>query len=64
MATTYAGRAKIVSLQRARGKLARADWFEREPPEIVDVARNRSLLTTLEIDPDTVSQDDRVPQPV
>lgn len=51
MAATHVNRAEIVSILRYRGKHARADWFERELPEIVDVGKNRSLLATLEIDP-------------
>ncbi|GAA4472717.1 hypothetical protein [Phytohabitans houttuyneae] len=62
MTAMHVRRAEIVSILRSRGKLARADWFERELPEIVDVGKNRSLLATLEIDPDGLRWVDRVPQ--
>lgn len=62
MTAVYVRRAEIVSILRSRGKLARADWFEREMPEIVDIDRNRSLLATIEIDPDDLRRVDRAPQ--
>ncbi|MEU7875785.1 hypothetical protein [Dactylosporangium sp. NPDC049140] len=62
MTATHVSRAEIVATLRSRGKLARADWFERELPEIVEVGRNRSLLATLGIDPGGLSRVDRVPQ--
>jgi hypothetical protein len=51
MNATLVNRAEIVSILRSRGKLARADWFEHELPDIVDIGSNRSLLSTLDIDP-------------
>jgi hypothetical protein len=62
--TTYVGKAEIVSVLRSRGKVARADWFERELPEVVDIGKNRSLLATLDIDPDSLVPFEGVPQPV
>lgn len=64
MTTTYVGKAEIVSVLRSRGKVARADWFERELPEVVDIGKNRSLLATLDIDPDSLVPFEGVPQPV
>ena len=61
MTAINVSRAEIVSVLRSRGTRARADWFERELPEIVDVGKNRSLLATLEIDPDALSPANRVP---
>ena len=58
MAMKAARRAEIVSLLRSRGLQARADWFERELPEIVDLGHNRSLLSTLHIDPDGLTEVD------
>ncbi|MFC3743176.1 hypothetical protein [Paractinoplanes deccanensis] len=56
-------RADIVAVLRSRGLTARADWVERTLPEVVDVARNRSLLSTLHIDPEALSpvRDERTP---
>ena len=62
VAATHVNRAEIVSILRSRGKHARADWFERELPEIVDIAKNRSLLATLEIDPAELGSVDRALQ--
>ncbi|WP_127508537.1 hypothetical protein [Actinoplanes solisilvae] len=62
MDTTQVNKAEIVAILRTRGKHARADWFDRELPDIVDVGKNRSLLTTLEIDPADLHPADRVLQ--
>jgi hypothetical protein len=50
MNVMYAGKAEIVAILRSRGKSARADWFERTLPDLVDTGKNRSLLTSLGID--------------
>ena len=62
MTATHVSKAEIVSILRSRGKVAPAEWFEREMSEIVDVGKNRSLLATLEIDPAGLGPVDRVPQ--
>jgi hypothetical protein len=64
MTTTYVSKAEVVSILRSRGKVARADWFQRELPEVVDIGKNRSLLATLDIDPDSLVPFEGVPQPV
>lgn len=63
MAVRTARKAEIVSVLRSRGLDSRADWFERELPEVVNVLRNRSLLSTLDIDPVTLAEADVVPSP-
>jgi hypothetical protein len=60
MAAKMARKAEIVSVLRSRGLDARADWFERELPELVDVLHNRSLLSTLSIDPVLLAEADAV----
>jgi hypothetical protein len=45
---------EIVAKLRSKGLDARADWVQRELPELVDTDRNRSLLSTLDIDPATL----------
>ncbi|MFI1991091.1 hypothetical protein [Actinoplanes sp. NPDC020271] len=50
MNATQVKKSEIVSILRSRGKGARADWFERELPAIVDTGENSSLLATLDID--------------
>ena len=64
MAATHVTRTEVVSILRSRGKHARADWFERELPDIVDIGKNRSLLATLEIDPADLKPVDRTLQHV
>jgi len=61
MAAKNALRAEIVSTLRSKGLNGRADWFEHELPEIVDLARNRSLLSTIGVDPAPLTEaaDDR-----
>lgn len=44
-------KAEIIAKLRSKGLDARADWVQRELPELVDTDRNRSLLSTLDIDP-------------
>ena len=44
-------RHRIVSVLRARGQQARADWVERELPERVNPDEHTGLLATLRLDP-------------
>ncbi|MEU4624798.1 hypothetical protein AB0G04_33105 [Actinoplanes sp. NPDC023801] len=62
MTATHVRRSEIVAILRSKGKSARADWFERTLPDIVDTGKNSSLLANLEIDADVLSQTDRIPQ--
>ena len=52
---TYVDRAEIVATLRSRGLHARADWVDRELPELVDTHGNAALLRTLDIDPAAMS---------
>ena len=47
-------KAEIVSVLRSRGLHARADWFDRELPDLVDTYKNGALLRMLDIDPATI----------
>jgi hypothetical protein len=47
----YIDKAEIITLLRSRGLHDRADWFDRELPELVDTHRNRALLEMLGVDP-------------
>jgi hypothetical protein len=49
-----ADKDEIVAKLRSKGLDTRADWVQRELPELVDTDRNRSLLSTLDIDPATL----------
>jgi hypothetical protein len=55
MAVTTTSKAQIVAILRSRGLAARADWFDRTLPDSIDIAKNRSLLATLGIDPAALS---------
>ncbi|WIM94095.1 hypothetical protein ACTOB_006096 [Actinoplanes oblitus] len=61
MTATLIRKADIVAILHSRGKHARADWFERQLPEVVDTGKNSSLLATLEIDPTELSEAGRLP---
>jgi hypothetical protein len=62
MTATHVRKSDVVSVLRSRGKFARADWFERTLPDIVDTGKNSSLLANLDIDPDALNSTDRIPQ--
>jgi hypothetical protein len=59
---TYVDKAAIVATLRSRGLDARADWVDRELPELVDTYRNAALLRTLHIDPAAKAPADPAPQ--
>lgn len=48
----------VVGELRSRQLHARADWADRELPEIIDADKNSSLLQMLGIDLDAVALDD------
>jgi hypothetical protein len=58
----YISKAAIVAALRSRGLPARADWVDRELPELVDVERNSGLLATLQINPADLSPVGAPPQ--
>ena len=58
MTATLVRKSEIVAILRSRGKFARADWFERQLPDIVDTGKNSSLLATLQIDADALNATD------
>jgi hypothetical protein len=49
--TVHIAKAEIVATLRSRGLAARADWVDRELPDVVDTYKNRALLQMLDIDP-------------
>jgi hypothetical protein len=55
-------KAEVVKILRSRGLHDRADWVDRELPELVDTHKNRALLEMLGIDPAAISPVDVVPQ--
>jgi hypothetical protein len=44
-------KAEIISVLRSRGLHGRADWVDRELPELVDTYKNAALLQMLGVDP-------------
>jgi hypothetical protein len=54
----YIHKAGIISVLRSRGLHARADWVDRELPDVVDTYKNGSLLQMLGVDPATISPAD------
>lgn len=55
-------KAVILSELRSRGLYARADWFDRELPELVDTYKNSALLQMLGVDPATMPPVDVAPR--
>ncbi len=51
----FIDKAEIVANLRSRGLHDRADWVGRTLPQMVDTAKNRSLLQMLDIDPASMS---------
>lgn len=49
-------KAEIISVLRSRGLNARADWVDRELPELVDTYKNATLLQMLGVDPAGLSR--------
>lgn len=44
-------KSKVVDALRRRGEDTRADWVERELPEVIDTTKHGGLLRTLKLDP-------------
>ena len=58
----HVDKAEIIATLRAKGLDARADWVDRQLPEIVDTYANGALLAMLNIDLSTLSPVDPAPQ--
>ncbi|HEX8628998.1 MAG TPA: hypothetical protein VF755_12595 [Catenuloplanes sp.] len=48
-------KAEIIALLRSRGLSERADWVDRQLPDVVDTHVNGALLRMLDIDPATMA---------
>ena len=57
----YIDKGEIVALLRSRGLDARADWVDKDLPQLVDIHKNATLLKTLNIDPATLPLIDAAP---
>jgi len=53
----------ILSVLRSRGLDDRADWVDRELPDLVDTYKNSALLRMLGIDPATIPPVDVAQRP-
>jgi hypothetical protein len=51
-------KAEVISVLRAKGLHAKADWVDKELPALVDTQAHRALLQMLGIDPTTMSPAD------
>jgi hypothetical protein len=56
-------KAEIVATLRSRGLEDRADWVDRELPDIVDTYKNGALLRMLDIDPTIMQSVDVASRP-
>jgi hypothetical protein len=54
-------KAEIIAILRSRGQNDRADWVDRQLPDIVDTYQNGALLQMLNIDLSTMSPVDVAP---
>ncbi|MFI7598185.1 hypothetical protein [Actinoplanes sp. NPDC049681] len=54
-APAFVDKAKVTADLRFRQLHARADWVDREFPELIDTDKNASLLRMLGIDPGTMA---------
>jgi hypothetical protein len=54
-------KAEIIAILRSRGLDDRADWVDRQLPDIVDTYQNGALLQMLNIDLSTMSPVDVAP---
>ena len=50
----YVEKCEIIKVLRSRQLHERADWVDRQLPELVDTYKNSALLDTLGIDPATL----------
>ncbi len=51
----YIDKAEIVRVLRARGLHDRADWVDKDLPDLVDTYKNRALLEMLGVDPAAIA---------
>jgi hypothetical protein len=52
----YVDKAKVIADLRSRQLHARADWVDRELPELIDTYKNSALLKLLDIDLDAMAR--------
>jgi hypothetical protein len=50
----YMDKAKVIAQLRSRQLHARANWVDRELPELIDTYKNSALLKMLGIDQDAM----------
>jgi hypothetical protein len=57
----YIDKAQIIATLRSRGMNERADWVDRDLPQLVDTLKNVALLRMLDIDVATMTPADPGP---
>lgn len=57
----YVQKTELVAMLHSRELHDRADWADRQLPELVDTYKNSALLRMLGIDPETMSPVDAAP---
>lgn len=51
----YIEKAEIIRVLRSRELHDRADWVDKDLPELVDTQKNRALLEMLGVDPAAIT---------
>jgi hypothetical protein len=51
----YIEKAEIIRVLRSRELHDRADWVDKDLPELVDTQKNRALLDMLGVDPAAIT---------
>ena len=59
----FVSKTEVIALLRARQLADRADWVDRQLPDLIDVGKNSGLLTMLNIDPRELSPVEGVEPP-
>ncbi|HLL67448.1 MAG TPA: hypothetical protein VK453_17320 [Micromonosporaceae bacterium] len=59
----FVDKSKVIAELRSRGLDGRADWFDRQMPDLIDADKNLGILQTLGIDLAAVAAVDPVPSP-
>jgi hypothetical protein len=53
---TTLSKPKVLQVLRSRGMHERAEWVDRQLPDVIDVERNASVLDLLGLDAEALSQ--------
>ncbi len=59
----YIEKAEIIRVLRSRGLHDKADWVDKDLPELVDTHKHRDLLDMLGVDPAAITPVDIASRP-